>query len=275
MRTRARLGQHFLNDDDSKKSIVRALCVLPSDLLIEIGPGHGELTKLLASSYPANRIIAIEKDPVLASHTAKQLNFTLLPGVNNPFSDISQNIMLNADVRRVLPSLTASLVQKDALLHYKIIGNIPYYLTAYLLRVISELAVKPVLVVLTVQKEVAERIVAESPRMNLLAASIQVWAKSKIINVLSRSLFHPAPQVDSAVLVLELNDQSIDLVRYYKLIKQVFNHPRKTLKNNLKTYNSELVVKALNELQLPESVRPSELSINQLKALTDIMYNNK
>ena len=169
-------------------------------------------------------------------------------------------------------------------------GNIPYYLTGYLLRLISELKQKPALCVFTVQKEVAERITASPPRMNKLAASVQFWANPEIIGFIPKENFMPAPKVDSAIIKLiphtkktttiisqlYLNSSEIN---YYKTINVLFRQPRKTILNNLRTVNNELkimkeeIVKKLAEIGINPQARPQNLSVGDIVKIANCFIN--
>ncbi len=191
-----RLGQHFLKNKEVLAGIVEQLDLREGDTVIEIGPGHGELTGELVNKFSSLkvskfRLILIEKDKELVEELA--LRFKLL--------DLSKNIeVITGDILKILPTLSESYNLKAK--SYKLVGNIPYYITGYLLRILGELLHKPEKIVLLVQKEVAERICAASPRMNLLAASVQFWAQPAIVRYVGREDFSPPPEIESAVIRL-------------------------------------------------------------------------
>ena len=223
------LGQHFLKNLSAIHKIIAALDIQSidkaqgkhSDTIIEIGPGKGALTfPLLENLKIADcelRIIAIEKDKKLAEDLRLKIESLKLKNVE----------IIEGDALRVLPLIIRNSQFGIHNLNYKIVGNIPYYITGKLLRTISELKNKPALTVLMIQKEVAERITANPPKMNpvrsrspqddrshspkartasngmnLLAAATQYWAKPEIILELKPKDFDPAPEVDSAVIKL-------------------------------------------------------------------------
>ena len=177
----AKLGQHFLKNKTKLRKIVEALELKDGDVVIEIGPGHGELTDELRSANHKLKIIAIEKDEELAESLKEKFK-------NN------KNIkIIEGDALKLLPQLTDDqrLTIYDKRLttdNYKIAGNIPYYITGYLFRILGELENKPSLIVLLIQKEVAERVCARPPKMSLLAASVQFWAEPKIISNVSKKI---------------------------------------------------------------------------------------
>ncbi len=258
-------GQHFLKNKSAVEKIVSALELREGDNVIEIGSGHGELTLELLK-HPID-LIAIEKDRELAEELKnKGLKLKIIEG----------------DVLKELPKIIhkPSAISPDSRAiedprqsrDYKLVGNIPYYITGHLLRIISELEKKPLITVLTVQKEVAERIVAEPPKMNRLAAITQFWADPEIIAVLPPSDFDPSPEVESAIIKLEKKNYDAKIMKdYYKIVKILFQQPRKTILNNLSVaspFSKEEIINKLETLLLKGGERPQDLSIEILKKLT-------
>ncbi len=188
-----RLGQHFLKNKSAIKRIVAGLDFYPGDTILEIGAGHGELTTELRVTNSELKIIAAEKDGELVNLLRVK------------FAQDKNMEIIEGDILKILPDIAGALGRKIE--NYKIVGNIPYYITGKLLRIVGELENKPSICVLTLQKEVAERIAAAPPKMNRLAASIQFWAKPEILERLSRKDFEPAPEVESAILKLATSDK--------------------------------------------------------------------
>ena len=252
-----RLGQHFLKNKSKLRKIAEALELKSGDTVIEIGPGHGELTGELTLKQGMGlspkrieneelRIIAIEKDHRLAQDLRNTIE------TQWKFNRDTIEIV-EGDALKMLPSLIQN--SKLRIKNFKVVGNIPYYITGYLFRILGELENKPEVIVLTIQKEVAERVCARPPNMNLLAVSVQFWAEPKIIGYISKKDFKPQPKVDSAIIKLTLKqgmglspkrikNEELTLrgfaageLRikddYYKLIKIIFKQPRKTIWNNL------------------------------------------
>lgn len=252
-----KLGQHFLINKNKIKKIVEALNLKSGDVIVEIGPGHGELTRELRIKNRELKIIAIEKDRDLATELKKNL-----PEIE----------IMEGDVLKILPKIAQSSILNSQ--SYKLIGNIPYYITGYLLRTIGELENKPELVVLTIQKEVAERIVAEPPKNNLLAASVQFWAEPGIVDYISKNDFEPKPKVDSAIIKLTTNDQLLttkETENYYKFIKILFKQPRKTILNNLtaaKVWTKEEIFENLDKIGINPQARPQNLKIKDILELS-------
>jgi len=253
-----KLGQHFLKNTATLQTIADTLEVGENDTLIEVGPGHGELTAfLIATAATSNgAVISIEKDHSLIGELSA-LAKKEKPGLLT---------IIEGDVLKTLPDAVTGLRG------YKIAGNIPYYITGKLLRVISELEEKPERTVLLIQKEVAERICAASPHMNRLAASVQFWAKPDIVALVPRKDFSPPPDVDSAIVVLatlQTARDPIDQALYYRDVRGIFGQPRKTLLNNLTEASSEPskredIVRHLQKIGIDPGVRPQDLSIENI-----------
>ncbi len=272
-----KLGQHFLQNKTVVKKIIDAIAPKDGDVIIEIGPGHGELTEEFLH-YPV-RVIAIEKDPMLADFLRKkfQINSKGQKGI------LPKIEIIHGDVLKVLPELIENWKLKTG--NYKLAGNIPYYLTGFLFRTISGLPTLPQRTVFMIQKEVALRITATPPRMNLLAASIQLWAKPKIETVVGKNNFSPKPKVDSAVVSLETRRQTQDgwKQNYFEAIHALFKQPRKTISNNitlgfrsLKKCNGiekETVEKYLKQIGVKPNDRPQNLHIEDIKKIGKMLYN--
>lgn len=261
---RQKLGQHFLRDEGA---IAKILSSLDSNVktVIEIGPGKGALTKPLAKALANNggRLVSIEVDPSLANlaRTWELENLEIIEG----------------DVLDVLPGLVSKLKDKD----YALVGNIPYYLTGFLLRKISELPKKPARTIFMIQKEVAERIIAKPPDMNRLSASVQFWAEPKIIKVVSKNNFNPPPKVDSAIILLETKSLPGEAASeaYYSAVRALFSQPRKTILNNLaaefddpRKIASEKALKALGSVGVSASLRPQNLSVEDIELIARAIY---
>lgn len=242
------LGQNFLRNANVIEKIVVAVGVEAGDTIIEVGPGRGELTLPLAKrcAEVGAHLFAVEKDKKLADDLLVEKNklgiknFEIMPG----------------DILDLLGS--KSFVYKS----FKIVGNIPYYLTGHLLRTISELNELPTRCVFMVQKEVAQRLAAKPPNINRLAASVQFWADPKILLAVSRKDFFPQPKVDSAVVVFNRKDQTNipDAARYYAMVRVLFAQPRKTILNNLiasiEDTTKEGISVQLNALNINPNDRP-------------------
>ena len=211
------LGQNFLQDNHALQEIVSAANLGPADVVMEIGPGLGSLTRYLALS--ARSVTAVELDRKL---------FPALESVLAPYKNVR---LVQGDILKLNP---AELMETPG---YIVVANIPYYITSVVIRHLLEAEQRPSRVVLTVQKEVAERICAGAGRMSLLALSVQVYGKPVIGTTIPAEAFYPPPKVDSAVLCIEIYAQPIipadRLDRFFILIKAGFSQKRKTLRNAL------------------------------------------
>jgi 16S rRNA (adenine1518-N6/adenine1519-N6)-dimethyltransferase len=255
------LGQHFLKNLSAIERIVDELNISKGETVIEIGPGRGALTLPLARrcEQVGAKLIAIEKDPGLAD------NLKLLA-----FSGKENTEIIYGDVLRELPAIVSRYQLKAS--SYKLVGNIPYYITGAILRTISELAEKPTSTVLMVQKEVAERVCAKEGEMNLLSAATQVWSDTEVLFTLSPKEFDPPPKVWSAVMRLDTKKSQLtpeELEKYYRTIKILFKQPRKTLLNNLVEggVDKEEAKKVLAALKLSPSARAQDLSTENILSL--------
>ncbi len=250
----AKLGQHFLMDKNALKKIALLLDLKEGDTVIEIGPGHGELTEEIRKQKLENRIIAIERDEYLAS------------ALREKFSADEKIKIITGDALKLLPSIIQS--SESDVREYKLAGNIPYYITGKLLRTISELSEKPTICVFTIQKEVAERLAAKPPRMNRLAASVQFWANPEIAMVIPRTSFQPIPEVDSATIALKVVARGeIKTDAYYKAVRAIFAQPRKTILNNLSdgmSISKKETAEKLGGVSIETNLRPQNLSIEDI-----------
>ena len=276
-----RLGQHFLINKKKIQQIIDALELKSGDTVIEIGPGNGELTDPLVNRLLdfRDKIIIIEKD------------HKFVEGLQEKFAQNKNIKIIEGDALKIIPELAKSYNLKDK--NYKLVGNIPYYITGYLLRIIGELKYKPSLIVLTIQKEVAERICAlrqvqGKPQMNLLAASVQFWAKPEIIGYVPKKDFQPAPKVDGAIIKLTTNNQLLitkEENKYYKFIKILFKQPRKTILNNLinagrfdlpkidVNIRRPDLQKLLQKIGISPNDRPQNLTVKQIIKLSSSLSN--
>lgn len=211
------LGQNFLQDDFALESIASAAQIQPTDSVLEIGPGLGSLTRHLAAS--AREVVAVELDGRLIP----PLQATLVPHRNVR--------IVQGDILKLAPH---ELIAEQ---EYIVVANIPYYITSAVIRHLLESKVKPRRVVLTIQKEVAERICAKPGDMSLLALSVQIYGEPRIAARIPAEAFFPKPKVDSAVLCVDIFSspriESEYLETFFKLTKAGFSQKRKTLRNSL------------------------------------------
>jgi 16S rRNA (adenine1518-N6/adenine1519-N6)-dimethyltransferase len=240
------LGQNFLTDLNIIRKFVEIANLSKKDTVLEIGPGHGALTKELV--LKAKRVIAIEKDELLAKEL-KELNIANLE-------------IIDGD----------ALKTEELKGPYKVVANIPYYLTSVLIRKLLTGKNKPKEIVLMIQKEVAERICSKPPKMNILAVSVNYYATPKIITRVSRNCFWPKPKVDSAIIKIIPNKnkkENEDL--FFKIVKSGFSSPRKQLLNNLSSglhLEKGIISKWLLDNKISPLSRAETLSIDDWEKLT-------
>ncbi len=219
LRPRKGLGQNFLGDAGLLARIVDAAELAPSDTVLEIGAGLGTLTRLLASQ--AGRVVAVEVDSNLVQVLYEQVGD--LPNVR----------IVEGDALALAPG---ELVGGAA--DYKVVGNLPYYVTSALLRHLLEAEPRPRLLVVTVQREVAERITAGPGEMSLLALGVQVYGVPRIVARLPAGAFYPPPNVDSAVLRIDVADcprvKGVGVDAVFRVARAGFGQRRKTLRNALR-----------------------------------------
>ena len=217
---RKSLGQNFLADDDSARRIVRLANIKPGDVVIEIGPGIGALTRHLVQA--ARHVIAIEIDR------------NLIPILQDELSPAANLTIVQADALEVdYLQLVRDACPGDVLPPIRFIGNLPYYITSAVIRQILELPLHVEVIVITVQLEVADRIVAGPGDMSLLSVSVQFYGKPEMLFRLSPSVFFPQPDVDSAVVRITPRPQTADAKTVFTLARAGFSQRRKQLRNTL------------------------------------------
>lgn len=217
LRAKKSLGQNFLQDRSALENIVSAAEIEPSDSVLEIGPGLGSLTRYLALS--AREVVAVE------------LDLNLIPPLKWILASYSNIRILHGDILKLSPGELIDAAE------YIVVANIPYYITSAVIRHLLESGNRPRRIILTIQKEVAERICAKPGEMSLLALSVQVYGEPRVAARIPAGAFFPAPSVDSAILRIDIHEQpriKPDLLgTFFKLIKAGFSQKRKTLRNSL------------------------------------------
>jgi 16S rRNA (adenine1518-N6/adenine1519-N6)-dimethyltransferase len=223
LRAKKGLGQHFLIDEGVLGLILSTAQLTPEDVVLEVGPGLGVLTSELARK--AGRVIAIELDDKLAAILKQSLS---------SFKNIT---IINEDVLKIDPAaLIRELRAKLPSQSYKVVANLPYYITSPVLRHFLEAGVKPQLMVVMVQKEVAEEIVAKPGRMSLLSVSVQLYGEPTIAGYVPSQSFYPAPEVDSALLkIVPYSRPPVDIETesFFALVRAGFSAARKQIVNSL------------------------------------------
>ncbi|MEK7471773.1 MAG: 16S rRNA (adenine(1518)-N(6)/adenine(1519)-N(6))-dimethyltransferase RsmA [Patescibacteria group bacterium] len=206
------LGQHWLFDKTALQHIVNSAEIKASEVVLEIGPGLGTLThELLAAGA---KVVAVEFDKSLAGE------------LQDKFAGKDFELRLENILTFDFGSLPKC---------YKIVANIPYYLTSHLFRIICETTNRPARAVLLVQKEVAERVTATPGEMSLLAVSVQTYGQVSLGEIVPAKLFSPPPKVDSRVLIIDFYDKPLvgDTIQFFRVVKAGFSQPRKKLRSSL------------------------------------------
>lgn len=250
------LGQNFLQDSSALEKIVDAAEISRDDCVLEIGPGLGSLTRYLAVS--AREVTAVELDADLLAP---------LQAVLSPYRNVR---VVHGDILKL--SVPELIHQPN----YIVAANIPYHITSAIIRHLLEGEIRPRRIVLTVQKEVAERICAEPGDLSLLALSVQVYGKPSIAARIPAGSFHPVPKVDSAILRIDIYKEPlvpIDLLgTFFKLVKAGFSQKRKMLRNSLASglHISPVLAEALLASAGIDPMRRAEtLSIEEWKKVCE------
>ncbi len=262
LRPKKSLGQNFLMDEGALAKVVAAAELSADDTVLEIGPGLGSLTRRLAQA--AGRVIAIELDQ------------TFLPALESVLKSYSNVQIIHGDILQFPPSsfrLPPS---------YKVVANIPYYITSAVIRHLLEAEARPSRIVLTVQREVAERMCAGPGEMSLLAVSVQFYSAPKIAARLSAGAFYPRPEVDSAVVRLDVRPQPSVAVEeveaFFRVVKAGFSQKRKQLRNALSgglQMENEAVDDALARAGIDPKRRAETLTLEEWDLLTDAIGKNE
>ncbi len=251
------LGQNFLKDEQIIEEIVRVAAVGPEDHIFEIGPGTGALTEVLTQR--AAHVVAVELDHDLV--TRLQEHFETSNGVS-----ILEGNVLEMNLNEILAHAGCEGGK------YKVVANIPYYITAPIVRTLLSLKLQPQSLTIMVQKEVAERMTAKPGEMSLLSLMVQYYSEAQIALMVPRAAFEPAPAVDSAVVHMNVKkgfDRERDRA-LFRVARAGFAARRKTLVNNLTSslgVSRETVETALTELGLRTDSRAQALSVANWEAL--------
>jgi len=250
------LGQNFLQDSFALEKIVAAAEINSTDTVLEIGPGLGSLTRYLAVS--AKEVVAVE------------LDLKMLQPLKAILTSYQNVRVIQGDILKLAPD---ELVTKQ---DYVVVANIPYYITSAVIRHLLESKNKPRRIVLTIQKEVAERICAQPGDMSLLALSVQVYGEPRIAARIPADAFFPSPKVDSAVLCVDIYPTpqiKTELLKtFFKLIKAGFSQKRKMLRNSLSAglhISPTNAAELLTHANIDPQRRAETLSIEEWEILSE------
>ena len=253
-----KLGQNFLKDPSALETLLSVSGVQADDTVLEVGPGLGSLTRLLASA--CERVIAVELDSAL------------LPPLKAVLASFDNVQVIQGDILKL--SLSGIIAKPD----YLVVANIPYYITSAIIRRLLENEARPRRIVLTIQKEVAERICASPGDLSLLALSVQVYGQAQLKAVIPAEAFYPSPKVDSAILVIDIYPAPLIppalLSTFFRLIKSGFAQKRKTLRNSLATGLHQAPAdteKLLRKAGIDPMRRAETLSLDEWQHLCELL----
>jgi 16S rRNA (adenine1518-N6/adenine1519-N6)-dimethyltransferase len=254
------LGQNFLVDEGALYKVIEAAEIHDQDVVLEIGAGLGSLTRLLAAA--AEKVVAVEIDR------------SLIPALKSVVWNFPNVQVVEGDILAYDPVVLVSGAE------YLVVANIPYYITSALIRHLLEGDHPPRRLVLTVQREVAERICAGQGEMSLLALSVQVYGHPVMLTRIPAGAFYPPPRVDSAVIRIDLYASSLipseKLDVFFQLTKAGFSQKRKTLRNALAgglRLSPSSTAALLTQAKIDPMRRAETLSMNEWHQLVDEYYN--
>jgi 16S rRNA (adenine1518-N6/adenine1519-N6)-dimethyltransferase len=255
------LGQNFLFDPNALRKIIKASDLKPEDYVLEIGTGLGSLTELL--SKEAFFVTTIEIDRDLSS---------ALVSILKPLENVKliEGDILEIDIEKVIPHS-----------NYIVVANIPYYITSAVIRKLLESKIKPRRIILTIQREVAERICGLEKKMSILTLSVLIYGNPKIFGHIPANCFYPKPNVESSILIVDIYDkpliQETLIPLFFTLVHAGFNQKRKTIRNALSSQLPEKpdqIVNILSDADINPQRRAETLSIEEWKILTTL-YSKK
>ena len=258
------LGQNFLKDESILNRIVEGANLTDEDMVVEIGPGMGVLTERLAEV--CKKVVAIELDD------------RLIDLLRNKLRNFENVEIIHGDVLRInLPELVKSEMLKVK--GYKVVANIPYYITAPIIKLFLETKYPPSEMILMVQKEVAERICASAGKMSILAVAVQYYADVEYLFTVPKESFDPAPKVESAVIKITRDKRQEtrnkeDVKKFFRVARAGFSAKRKTLANNLSAslqLDKKETESKLESLGFFKNVRAQELGLEDWKGLVTIL----
>ncbi|MBA3872028.1 MAG: ribosomal RNA small subunit methyltransferase A [Anaerolineae bacterium] len=252
---RKSLGQNFLHDPNMLDKIVSIAELTPNDLVLEVGPGTGLLTERIANA--AKQLISIEVDerlqPLLEEVVAQHPNLSIR------YQDI-----LTLDVNKLYENQP-----------YVVVANLPYYITSAIIRYFLESNHRPTRLVLTMQMEVAERMIAKPDDMSILSVSVQFFGRPQIAARLKPSVFWPRPEVDSAVVRIDTYEQPIVDVPnnqiFFRMVRAGFGQKRKQLKNSIASglgLNADQTAAVFDTSKIDSRRRAETLTLEEWAMLT-------
>jgi len=259
LKAKKSLGQNWLKSESAIKEIIKAADLSHSDTVLEIGPGQGVLTKALLET--GARVLAVEKDDRLIKDLQEKFAQEI---------KLKKIILIHGDILEI--EIEKEL-KKQKIGEYKLVANIPYYITGQIIRkFLSETKKQPSLMVLMLQKEVAKRIVANDSKESLLSISVKVYGEPKFIKTVPAGAFEPKPKVDSAILLIKNISKNfflgVDENVFFEMLKKGFGQKRKYLKGNL-----GIAEEILQTCSIPTKARAEDLNLKNWQCLISQIKN--
>ncbi len=264
MQPKKSLGQNFLTSEAAVHKIVTAAKISAGETVLEVGPGRGVLTSALLGS--GAKVVAVEKDHALISELEVKFSEATSEGKLK---------IVEGDALEILPNEIGLPSRTHG--GYKIVANLPYYITGqFLKKFLSETAAEnqPMSMVLLLQKEVVERIIASDKKGSILSISIKAYGEPHKITVVKSGSFFPAPSVDSAVIAIENISKNfftnVSEEKFFEVVKAGFAHKRKMLVPNLaQIFEKEKVLKVFSDLNISEKIRAEDIVLGDWKKIAE------
>ncbi len=256
MKAKKSLGQHFLKSEAALTKIVDAAEPVADDVIVEIGPGTGVLTERLL--FFTGKVIAIEKDRELIPFLREKFTTQIAAGKLD---------LIEKDILAFDPNVLSFYKGHT----YKLVANIPYYITGAIFEQFLSARYQPETMVLLIQKEVAERIIARDKKESILSLSVKAYGTPKLVAIVPRGAFAPAPKVDSAILSIKTISRSFfaDITEdfFFAVIKAAFGQKRKMIGNTLTQKYGSIVIEVLTETDISPKARPEDLTLLDWKKI--------
>lgn len=262
MKAKKHLGQHFLHSEKALSQIIDAVEPHADDIILEIGPGKGVLTKRLV--FFSGKVIAVEKDADMIAHLSELFSEELANGKLD---------LIHDDILEFDPEILRFYKGHP----YKLVGNIPYYITGAILEKFLSASYQPEEMTLLIQKEVAQRIMAKDKKESILSISVKAYGVPSIVAPVPAGAFTPAPSVDSAIIHIEDISRNFfadcDEKVFFEVLKAVFGKKRKQIAGSLGDYlgSRERAAAVLSKIGVDPKSRPEDLPLTIWKNLTVVL----